>query len=227
MKLEFDSIDELHGFLCWAENYRSPTAGAQDVIDLSNTAVVRADSAGLNDADRKAIADAMVAVGTLPAGVDGGTRPPPVTGDPSGAALQPAGEAATEPTKRKRRTRAEIEADAATAASAAGADPKVAADASDKAAEGPTTPSGAKPFEQAAQPATDPAGTAPEDAAADAETVVTPFQHLTRAREFIAKHGMPKYNESFTKAGLDANVMGYSAYQRAVHMTALDALEAA
>jgi len=148
---------------------------------------------------------------------------------------------AAEPTKRKRRTKAEIEADEKAAERAAAEAEARHVDIARVAhADGSVTttsvglppdvnpsgvtgaPAGANPFEQ-------PAATAAADtpAADDGETVVTPFQHLTRAREFIAKHGMPKYNETFTKAELDANVMGYSAYQRALHMSAMDELDKA
>ena len=146
---------------------------------------------------------------------------------------------AAEPAKRKRRTKAEIEADekaetariAATKAAyeaaeacraenfeEAGAAMKQAAQ---PAAEAAKQPEGTNPFEMVDNALSTPPADAQGDGAGESE-VITPFQHLTRAREFIAKHGMPKYNETFAKAGLDANVMAYSAYQRAVHVAALD-----
>lgn len=220
MNLSFDSIDDLNHFLHWADKYRAVDLTANRTRDLIGPAAAAVDDGPLPTIDASA------------------GMPPPVTGDPSGAALQPA----AEPTKRKRRTKAEIEADEKAAADAAAAEAE--AHHVDTArvvhADGSVTttsvglppdvnpsdvtgaPAGANPFEQVATaPASEPAAA---DTGSESD-VVTPFQHLTRAREFIAKHSMSKYNESFAKAGLDANVMGYTAYQRAVHMAALDELE--
>jgi len=211
MNLSFDSIADLNEFLRWAEKYGGQDRAAPPAV--TNIAVTGLAFPQLDD---------VTSLDTGTSASDGDTRvPPPVTGDPSGAVLQPV----TEPAKRKRRTKAEIEADETAAAAAAGADLKAASAAgAAEPASGETPPAGVNPFEQVV---TAPAG---ESAAADTggeSDVVTPYQHLTRAREFIAKHGMPKYNESFAKAGLDANVMGYTAYQRGVHMSALDELEKA
>lgn len=215
MNLSFDSIADLNEFLHWADKYRAVDLTANRTRDLIGPAV---DDGPLPTIDASA------------------GMPPPVTGDPSGAALSPADPGAadrmapvlaaalsalqpTEPAKRKRRTKAEIEADEKAVADAAGADLKAA---TEQFAPAQVANAGPNPFEQAA---TAPAGEPAAGAEGGESDVVTPFQHLTRAREFIAKHGMPKYNESFAKAGLDANVMGYTAYQRGVHMAALDELE--
>lgn len=124
-----------------------------------------------------------------------------------GEALQPAN--TDGPVKRTQRTKAEIEAARKVLHDKAG------------------LPSGTNPFEQQEHAAdTEGPTTSDEGTAERLDTIVTPFQHLTRAREFIGKHGMPKYSESFTAAGLDPHVERYTAEQRIAHIAALDALEA-
>jgi len=227
MKLEFNSTEELESFLEWSLRYgaawaamqRGPRRGDDEGVCASPAITGTVEVAGLAFPQL----DDVTPLDTGTSASDGDTRmPPPVTGDPSGAVLQPV----TEPAKRKRRTKAEIEADETAAAEAAAAELAKAQQTGQVQPEsGTTSPTGANPFDQ---PSTlqdvGAEGQAATDASSESD-VVTPFQHLTRAREFIAKHGMPKYNESFAKAGLDANVMGYTAYQRGVHMSALDELE--
>lgn len=236
MNLTFDNLQELDDFLIWVRDTGKELTAPRESINStrSTTYTTRAPGAAttigtlVGLAGAGASGSAGVAFDTPP-----DTRmPPPVTGDPSGAALEPAD--GPEPAKRKRRTKAEIEAAAAAEAradeaAALAAAAELTAYHTDKGpvVSGEAQPGGANPFEQVAT-AGDGAATGEGDEKAGNEPeVVTPFQHLTRAREFIAKHGMPKYNESFAKAGLDANVMGYSAYQRGLHMDALDALEKA
>lgn len=222
MKLEFDSIDDLKHFLNWAETFHGKPTTVINVTGAGGGSggVAGSLSAPLVGAEQWPKIDATGVAFDAPVSPESGEATPPA-GD-----TKPAD--SPEPTKRKRRTKAEIEADeaaavAAKAAQAAGGSVDVArvahADGTvttrsvglqDVGAEGAETLNGDKK---------------PEPADEAGESVVTPFQHLTRAREFIAKHGMPKYNESFTKAGLDANVMAYSAFQRALHLTALDELE--
>jgi len=224
MNLSFDSIDDLNHFLHWADKYRAVDLTANRTRDLIGPAV---DDGPLPTIDASA------------------GMPPPVPGDPSGAALQPAADTATPgdvaPVPRRRRTKAEIEADKAAVAAAGAAVTHVDV-ARVVHADGSVTttsvglppdvnpsdvtgvPTGANPFEQAA---TAPAGEPAAGAVGGESDVVTPFQHITRAKAFIAKHGTLKYGESFAKAGLDANVMGYTAYQRGVHMATLDELEKA
>lgn len=238
MKLEFDSVSDLQDFLDWSLRYgaawaslqRGPSTAAPAAAPLEPYPTI--DTSG-------------VAFDTPPAAL---TATPPDAGcDPATeAAKEQAGkvpEQASEPTKRKRRTKAEIEADEkriavdALARQVADGNRKEFAEevavayakGDEKAAEPAAQPEGTNPFEQAATPAAEAASPAadPADPVAGEESIVTPFQHLTRAREFIGKHGMPKYNESFAKAGLDPNVMAYTGYQRALHIDALDALEAA
>lgn len=236
MKLEFYSVDELDHFLDWAYGM------SVRVRAMRAEPVVPGASGGIQPCTGE------VAFDTPPAGGSVGGHSVFTAGDgspadqeakdlqigpydPAFAATQPSDDAKPsvnpEPVKRKRRTKAEIEADDKAAAETAAAvfNSKEPAEASETLAGASTAPEGANPF-AAAEPAAETPATPAGDVEA-ADTTVTPFQHLTRAREFIAKHGMPKYNESFAKAGLDANVMGYSAYQRALHMDALAALEAA
>ena len=212
MKLEFDSVEDLAYFLDWADKYRN--AGALGMIGVA--------------VDTAYCASAAVDDGPLPT-IDAAALPARSAEEIEAegrrqfaAVLQPT----AEPAKRKRRTKAEIEADETAAAEAAAAELAKAQQTGQVQPEsGTTSPTGANPFDQ---PSTlqdvGAEGQAATDASSESD-VVTPFQHLTRAREFIAKHGMPKYNESFAKAGLDANVMGYTAYQRGVHMSALGELE--
>jgi hypothetical protein len=49
--------------------------------------------------------------------------------------------------------------------------------------------------------------------------------HLNACREFIAKHGMNKYQESFPLCALDTNVLGYDDKQAALHAAALQWLD--
>lgn len=240
MNLSFDSIDDLNEFLNWASIYsgaaRRPLAGVSGSGSVGDVAF---------GTPQRPLQAAHVSLG---AGLDNETRVytdgTTVTGPGPLPDLSPAqqGESkGAEPAKRGRRTKAEIAADAKRIADSLAANEAADANraenfeeagkAMQKAAEGTQTPTGANPFEVSApdhpHPGNETDKPAEEPNAEPDESVVTPFQHLTRAREFIAKHGMPKYNESFTKAGLDANVMAYSAFQRALHLTALDELEKA
>lgn len=208
MKLEFDSIQELDAFLSWADNY---SAGANVTLRVPSADVRKMFALDVETPDVASLADPQGDVAF-------DTPQQPLQADHV-SLNDKVPETSPEPARRKRRTKAEIEADDKAAAEAA------AAKAQETPADASTAPEGANPFAAVETAAETPTTPAAEPDAAD--TTVTPFQHLTRAREFIAKHGMPKYNESFAKAGLDANVMGYSAYQRALHMDALAALEAA
>lgn len=219
MKLEFDSIDDLNHFLNWAETFRGkPT----HIVHLAGGG---GGSGG--EAIPVTISGVSGASGVADTG-DAPRMPPPVSGDPTGACLQPNDAAQQDHApKRKRRTKAEIEADNAADAAA---DAERAAHAAQEAAE--VAAKGANPFEQPAAGGTEapvpPAETAPAADAgteSDAEEVVTPFQHITRARAYIAKYGTANYGESFAKAGLDANVMAYTAYQRALHVATLDEMD--
>lgn len=232
MHLSFNSIDELNAFLNWAGDYRGhilaePVVPGVLVIPPGVTSVTVDVGPGGSGAGGHSVFTMGDGSPADQEAKDLQCGPY----DPAFAATKPADDAKPsvnpEPVKRKRRTKAEIEADEAEAAIARAAE---ATKTQEPATDDPPKPSeGINPFDTV-QPPDTPFPATPADAAAEpeaADTTVTPFQHLTRAREFIAKHGMPKYNESFAKAGLDANVMGYSAYQRALHMDALAALESA
>lgn len=228
MKLEFDSVEDLDIFLNWADLYRA--AGTQEPEAPQRTAVTPGERLTFT-----------VGAGGGTSGVAFDTPPnvPHVSLDdkaPEGAGRDEGKEApeagkVAEPAKRKRRTKAEIDADDAAATDALAKETalakaqETAADAAQPAAEGAKQPEGTNPFAQVAA-----AGTAPAEAQ-DSDpvepTIVTPFQHITRGREFIGKHGLPKYNETFVRAELDANVMAYSAEQRAKHMAVMDEMDKA
>lgn len=210
MQFTFDSIDELNAFLNWSRNYGERTA---ELVVAGVSGSIQPCTSDVTYTTHVHAAD------TPPAAETASTVPPPETPHPGDSQVEQAA-------RRKRRTKAEIAADEKAAADAAATkSQEPTAEATETPADATTAPDGANPFAAAEPAAETPANPTAEPDAAD--TTVTPFQHLTRAREFIAKHGMPKYNESFAKAGLDANVMGYSAYQRALHMDALAALEVA
>lgn len=238
MNLTFNSIHELDEFLRWADLYRM--AGAQEPVVPGVSGSAGIDSLG---ARLEAAGGTFTAGDGSPSDLEArdmqmGPYDPALVPPAANAALPPA----AKPARRKRRTAAEIEADeqriAADVTAAKVADDNRAEHGAEAAAAyaqtSETAPTGANPFEQpvaggADAPAT-PAETAPAadvSTESDAEEVVTPFQHITRAKAFIAKHGMPKYNETFAKASLDPNVMAYTAYQRALHMTAMDELDKA
>lgn len=226
MKLEFDSVSDLQQFLNWAYRFASfsaPSAGSRTAATASCTEERPCTPCYLDqgvcaddDGPLPTIDTSGVAFDTPQAALEKVSAELPPEKEPAGKVP----EQTAEPAKRKRRTRAEIEA-----AETVGITEEKAAEPAAQP-EGPAfDDKGLNPFDRAAEaasPAAEPAG-----AEATEDTVVTPFQHLTRAREFIGKHGMPKYNESFAKAGLDPNVMAYTGYQRALHIDALDALEAA
>lgn len=244
MNLSFDSIDDLQEFLHWADKYRAPGSCAIHVGPATVQVVPltgaeqwpKIDMGGVAfDTPQSALKGDHVALMDTPQPGGGHVEPGAASGDKSPEGGEPVN-AAGKPL-RKRRTKAEIAADEIAAAEKAG-QAAIAAEAAagkaqdedtDKAAGGETAPTGTNPFEQVATAGDGAAsdGEGPYAAEASGEEVVTPFLHLTRAREFIAKHGMPKYNESFTKAGLDPNVMGYNAEQRAQHMATLAELDKA
>lgn len=85
-----------------------------------------------------------------------------------------------------------------------------------------TAPAETAPAEQAAAtafPLETRAAQIAEDPAA-----VDQFAHLKACQAFIQRHGMNKYNESFTN-GLNANIVAYQPEQRALHLAILESLE--
>jgi hypothetical protein len=231
MKLEFNDLGELNAFINWATHF-----GREDCTPIGPRVGVDGSVGDVAfGTPQRPLTVSHVSLDDKPP-EDGDCRVVELPGDQQGDP------AAAEPTpRRKRRTKAEIEADAKataetptkpittttytdrTAVTGSGEHP-----AQSPAQQDAAQPAGANPFEQAVHTgATTEGATNNDEGTATEPEVVTPFQHLTRAREFIAKHGMPKYNESFSKAGLDANVMAYTGYQRALHLAALDELEKA
>lgn len=211
MNLSFDNLDEFDQFLQWASRYgRAEIAPHTAWVTPKDLKFPELDAAARPEAG----SDGSVAFDTPPG--------EPISDKSSDAP-------ATEPAKRKRRTKAEIEADAKAEAEKAAAAAEKEGIRYDTIVGGQTEPEGANPFEQPA--ATPAAETGAPEVEGDApEQTVTPFQHLSRAREFIAKHcknGMGAYNATFESAGLDANVMAYTAEQRALHIAAMEKFDQA
>lgn len=242
MKLEFDSVEDLNDFLRWATLYPAPGVAPASA----------GGSVSLTFPEIDAPAAELPAFG-LPADVAFDTPP---TGDAQAPANMPPAEPQKRKRRTKAEIEADekaakgartgeippqgpapaatnaggsvdvarvVNADGTVTTTSVGLPPDV------KPEEVTARPQGANPFAQSE--VVDNTVSTPEVVAGGegdpAEAVVTPFQHLTRARDFIAKHGMPKYNETFAKAGLDANVMAYSAYQRGVHMATMDEFDKA
>lgn len=224
MNLTFDNLSELDDFLRWADLYHAPGAREPDAPTARERKLFALDTVTGTDCGAPLTDHSDACAKEHERAYSSGDTKP---------ADNP------EPAKRKRRTKAETEADAKAAAetptksitTTTYTDGTTVTGSGEHPAQSPAQPegtSGANPFEQAAHTGATTEGATNNDAGTATEPeVVTPFQHLTRAREFIAKHGMPKYNESFSKAGLDANVMAYTGYQRALHLAALDELEKA
>lgn len=170
--------------------------------------------------------------------------PEPVTGEAQST------DAAQAPTPRKRRTKAEIEAERAAAAVApdnadttstekpqmtaqeAIAQALATAELRKKRAEQTAEPVQAASIPDVPEASSlsplDPA-LMPSDfiARRGAEISELPaIEHLNAARNFIAKHGMPKYNESFSLCGLSPNVLQFSPQDCALHAAALEWLDA-
>lgn len=117
---------------------------------------------------------------------------------------------------RKRRTKAEIAADEA--AKAAGEAP-----ASAPVNETADVETVASPFD--AEPA--PVNETTQESTAEPTAPPSDIEHLKLCREFIASHGMAKYDQTFVAAGLEGkNIMSFTDADRAKHAAALAAAKA-
>lgn len=235
MKLEFDTIGELEQFLMFSAHIGRAFA---TVPTPSGTGELKHDPRADNVAAhvRETVTDnngtssepaAILSAGT-PAGNEAGAAATTTASAP----------ASTDMPKRKRRTKAEMEAER-TAASISQDDAEQAEGVGtgpdqDEPA-GATMPLG-NPFAMTAvaiQTAIDAQQTAASVASiADRAAAilndpdaVESIAHLRACQGFIQKHGMPKYNESFTE-GLNANIAIYSPEQRALHLAILESLNA-
>ena len=211
MNLQFDSIGELEQFLMFAAHIGRAFATAP---------------AAEHQMDQPTVSE------------NGGSTEPesPPLGDQAGEDTDGAAAATgapSEPVKRKRRTKAEMIEAAALAQAAPILAEATAAYAPELAQEIASAESNPNPFAQA--PAIQAILDAPTHAASlaaaaaamqkplDELPVVTSLQHLQECQQFIQKHGMPKYSESF-RDGLTANIAAYTDEQRSQHVAILRAM---
>lgn len=228
MNLQFDSIGELEQFLMFAAHIGRAFATAPAAEHQMDQPTV-SENGGSTEPESPPLGD------QAGEDTDGAAA---ATGAPS------------EPVKRKRRTKAEMEAAARAVADARAADPETTEGNAAQAApaEIPMPPadylkqlqtepesaeSNPNPFAQA--PAIQAILDAPTHAASlaaaaaamqkplDELPVVTSLQHLQECQQFIQKHGMPKYSESF-RDGLTANIAAYTDEQRSQHVAILRAM---
>lgn len=218
MKLEFYDLNELDAFLAWAGRGRIGSAS-----DISSTPVAYEFAPTFEGA--------FVPVA--------GEVNAPVTGEPGPQGTETTAPA---PAARKRRTKAEIEAENAAKAGQTAAQPQLTAQeaiaqALASAAAGNAPGALAAEPVQAANIPDVPEALSPTDPkllphefiqqrAAELGEMQA-IEHLNAARNFIAKHGMPKYNESFQLCGLHANVMQFTPAECATHAAALEWLDKA
>lgn len=203
MKLhfEFDNLDELDAWTQWAAQrgqYTETRAG--DLVHIVDTRPVTAEGAVIpvetesQDSDEAANAGAGEAPSTDPV--------------PEGKS------------KRKRRTKAEIAADKAAAKAipappgdeylahiAAKSERSDALDEAEETAALEAAPSPTPHFEIEALAAT-------IDGA-------DKMAHMNEGRDFIAKHGFPKYNETFALADVPSNIAAHTPEQAALHRAAM------
>lgn len=214
MRIIIDTIKELDELAeVWAAGRRALTR------ETTTELVVKMDASGFREAIDETLADLRGKLDDRPVTAEGAVIPPepqddqhPASADAGGA---PAAAPAPEPApKRKRRTKAEIAADEAAA----------------KAAQAPA----ANPLDNLK----------PEsDAEASAATVTTGLDpaiialaatldgndrmaHMNEGRDFISKHGFPKYNETFALADVPPNIASHTPEQAALHRAAMQWLVA-
>lgn len=235
MKLEFYDLNELDAFLAWAGRGRIGSAiviGADpkpmtgEVLGSVGTTGELHGFAGRMPMENGP--DRLLTSGEVNA---------PVTGEPG-----PEMASAPAPAARKRRTKAEIEAENTAKAGQAAAQPQLTAQeaiaqALASAAAGNAPGALTAESVQAATIPDMPEALSPTDPkllphefiqqrAAEIGELAA-IEHLNAARNFIAKHGMPKYNESFQLCGLHANVMAFAPAECATHAAALEWLDKA
>jgi hypothetical protein len=161
---------------------------------------------------------------TRPVTAEGAVIP---TGEPqdaqepasAGAGEPPSPDPAPEPApKRKRRTKAEIAADEA--AAEAGNEPG----ATDATGDEPDAPAPQEDGPTDEPPITD----TPAELVALAGTIdgADKLAHMNEGRDFISKHGFPKYNETFALADVPANIAAHTPEQAALHRAAMQWLAA-
>lgn len=233
MKLEFYDLNDLDAFLAWAGRGR-----------IGSAIVIGADPEPMTG-------EVLGSVGTTGELHAFAGRTPMENGPDrlltSGEVNAHEGPQGTEsaapaPATRKRRTKAEIEAENSAKAGQTAAQPQLTAQeaiaqALASAAAGNAPGALAAEPVQAANIPDVPEALSPTDPkllphefiqqrAAELGEMQA-IEHLNAARNFIAKHGMPKYNESFQLCGLHANVMQFTPAECAMHAAALEWLDKA
>jgi hypothetical protein len=159
---------------------------------------------------------------TRPITAEGAILP---TDEPQEAAHAGAGEAPiADPApeakpKRKRRMKAEI---AAPEAAAKNGEEPPTADPLDNLKSEPEPPQDDGPTDE--PPITD----TPAELVALAGTIdgADKLAHMNEGRDFISKHGFPKYNETFALADVPANIAAHTPEQAALHRAAMQWLAA-
>lgn len=238
MKLEFDNIGELEQFLMFSAHV-GRAFQPMPPVEPEETGAGNAQHDHAQGGDRDVSnSDRALADGS----------------EYLQAAEEATATAATDKPKRTRRTKAEIEAERAgnaqsndnSALAEAQAEAAGVADAAPSPQGNPFAGGNVAPAMQAildapnqvsalaaAATAVQNAETAPGVAVdvmaraleigADASAVES-IAHLRACQGFIQKHGMPKYNESFTH-GLSPNIAAYQPEQRALHLAVLESLD--
>jgi len=226
INLTFDNLGELHEFVCdYALRELAVTNINTDTRLVPDTRPVTAEGAIiLKDGEDVSEAEYTAAMEAIRGDEGPQEAASAATGEPISTA--PVVEAAP---KRKRRTKAEIEAERLAAEAPvlnAGAiidkGDGTAVFADGKGGE----ISGASPLDNLkAEPA---AGEVSPEIVALAGTLdgADKLAHMNEGREFIAKHGFPKYNETFALADVPANIAAHTPEQAALHRAAMQWLAA-
>lgn len=156
---------------------------------------------------------------------DTGHPPEPASADAGGA---PAAAPAPEPApKRKRRTKAEMAADEAAAKD------QTESAALESETVGPLGEQG-ESAEPAQQTPLDNLKSDPGAAGLDPAIIALAatldgndrMAHMNEGRDFISKHGFPKYNETFALVDVPPNIAGHTPEQAALHRAAMQWLGA-
>lgn len=144
----------------------------------------------------------------------------------AGEASSPA-PVAKEAPKRKRRTKAQIAADEAAAKLAAEVPEHPADPLANLQPETEPTDEFGQPLARAESAGDEPPVIEPEIAAL-AGTIdgADKLAHMNEGREFISKHGFPKYNETFALVDVPSNIAGHTPEQAALHRAAMQWLGA-
>lgn len=199
--LSFNTLAELQEFAAWAHS-RGELGAVASARDMrgADTRPITAEGA------------------VIPTGEPQDAQEPASAGAGEPPSTDPAPEPAP---KRKRRTKAEIAADEA--AAKAGNEPPTA-DPLDNLKSEPDAPAPQEDGPTDEPPITD----TPAELVALAGTIdgADKLAHMNEGRDFISKHGFPKYNETFALADVPANIAAHTPEQAALHRAAMQWLAA-